>query len=56
MRHFDCAQFYKNETEVGEALKILSKEPGFRREDIWITSKAWNSYVVGRGDEMIASF
>lgn len=44
MRHFDCAQFYKNEQEVGEALRILSKEPGYKREDIFITSKAWNSY------------
>ncbi|KAJ5634251.1 hypothetical protein N7528_002093 [Penicillium herquei] len=44
MRHFDCAQFYQNEQEVGEALGILSKEAGFKREDIWITSKAWNSH------------
>ncbi|KAJ5379850.1 uncharacterized protein N7496_002278, partial [Penicillium cataractarum] len=45
MRHFDCAQFYQNEEEVGEALKLLSHEPGYNREDIWITSKAWNSPV-----------
>ncbi|KAL3461873.1 aldehyde reductase 1 [Aspergillus heterothallicus] len=44
VRHFDCAQFYQNETEVGEALQRLQTEPGFRREDIWITSKAWNSH------------
>ncbi|CAK7207279.1 hypothetical protein SEUCBS139899_010089 [Sporothrix eucalyptigena] len=44
IRHFDCAQFYKNEREVGEALKILSNEPGFKREDIFLTSKAWNSH------------
>jgi diketogulonate reductase-like aldo/keto reductase len=35
-----------NELEVGDALKALMKEPSFKREDIWITSKAWNSYVV----------
>ncbi|CAG9994392.1 unnamed protein product [Clonostachys byssicola] len=44
VRHFDCAQFYQNEKEVGEALRILSNEPGFNRDDIWITSKAWNSH------------
>ncbi|CAK7217883.1 hypothetical protein SCUCBS95973_003298 [Sporothrix curviconia] len=42
VRHFDCAQFYKNEKEVGAALAILSKEPGFKREDIFLTRKAWN--------------
>ncbi|EXJ77303.1 hypothetical protein A1O3_10461 [Capronia epimyces CBS 606.96] len=44
IRHFDCAQFYRNETEVGHALRILAKEPGFKREEIFITSKAWNSH------------
>ncbi|KAL3446318.1 aldehyde reductase 1 [Aspergillus insuetus] len=44
VRHFDCAQFYQNETEVGDALQILRAEPGYRREDIWLTSKAWNSH------------
>lgn len=33
----------QNEQEVGAALKQLSKEPGYRREDMWLTSKAWNS-------------
>ncbi|KAH8748900.1 NADP-dependent oxidoreductase domain-containing protein [Diaporthe sp. PMI_573] len=44
VRHFDCAQFYQNEEEVGAALKLLSQRPDFRREDIFITSKAWNSH------------
>ncbi|KAH7127613.1 Aldo/keto reductase [Dactylonectria macrodidyma] len=44
MRHFDCAQFYQNEQEVGAALKKLSTEPGYSREDLWLTSKAWNSH------------
>ncbi|KAM0561259.1 hypothetical protein ACHAPJ_003137 [Fusarium lateritium] len=44
MRHFDCAQFYRNEQEVGTALKRLKSELGFKREDIWLTSKAWNSH------------
>lgn len=36
----------KNEHEVGEALKVLSDEPGFKREDLWLTSKVWNSYMT----------
>ncbi|KAJ0357474.1 hypothetical protein COL154_010092 [Colletotrichum chrysophilum] len=46
MRHFDCAQFYQNEKEIGSAIETLRKEePRFKREDLFITSKAWNSSV-----------
>ncbi|CAH0000535.1 unnamed protein product [Clonostachys byssicola] len=35
----------ENEIEVGQALRILgAEEPDFKREDIFITSKAWNSH------------
>ncbi|KAF4886659.1 Aldehyde reductase 1 [Colletotrichum fructicola] len=45
MRHFDCAQFYQNEKEIGSAIETLRKEePAFKREDLFITSKAWNSH------------
>ncbi|OGM50844.1 hypothetical protein ABOM_000703 [Aspergillus bombycis] len=44
MRHFDCAQFYKNESEVGEALQMLSSEPIYCREDLLITRNVWNSH------------
>jgi alcohol dehydrogenase (NADP+) len=42
-RHFDCAERYLNEREVGEALQtgIASKE--IAREDIFVTTKLWNT-------------
>ncbi|KAF4907635.1 Aldehyde reductase 1 [Colletotrichum viniferum] len=35
----------ENEKEIGSAIETLRKEePGFKREDLFITSKAWNSH------------
>jgi len=45
-RHFDCAERYGNEREVGSALQAgLAAGPGRRiaREDIFVTTKLWNS-------------
>lgn len=42
-RHIDTAAIYKNETEIGRALKdFLAKHPEVEREDIFVTSKIWN--------------
>lgn len=42
-RHLDCAWFYQNEDEVGDALHdFLAKNPGVKREDIFICTKVWN--------------
>jgi alcohol dehydrogenase (NADP+) len=42
-RHFDCAERYRNEREVGEALEAGSKAAGIAREDIFVTTKLWNT-------------
>jgi len=42
-RHLDCAWFYQNEDEVGDALHdFISKNPSVKREDIFICTKVWN--------------
>jgi len=43
-RHFDCACDYGNEAEVGQGLAAAMKQGLCRREDLWVTSKLWNTY------------
>ncbi|MES2276316.1 MAG: aldo/keto reductase [Bacteroidota bacterium] len=42
-RHFDCAERYRNESEVGEALEAGLTALGLAREDIFVTTKLWNT-------------
>ena len=42
-RHVDAAFVYGNENEVGEGLKEAFAS-GVKREDVFITSKVWNTY------------
>jgi methylglyoxal/glyoxal reductase len=42
-RQIDTAMVYGNETDVGSALR----ESGIRREEVFITTKMWNSNQVG---------
>src|SRR4051794_4690387 len=44
-RHFDCAERYRNEHEVGEALQVGLAAGGIAREDIFVTTKLWNSNI-----------
>ena len=42
-RHFDCAERYRNEREVGESLRAEFATGKIAREDVFITTKLWNS-------------
>jgi alcohol dehydrogenase (NADP+) len=42
-RHFDCAERYANEREVGTALQAGLAAGGIAREDIFVTTKLWNT-------------
>jgi len=42
-RHFDCAERYGNEREVGRALQAGSAAGDIAREEIFVTTKLWNS-------------
>ena len=42
-RHFDCAERYRNEREVGEALQSGLAIGGIARDDIFVTTKLWNT-------------
>jgi alcohol dehydrogenase (NADP+) len=42
-RHFDCAERYGNEREVGKALREGLAVGGIAREEIFVTTKLWNT-------------
>src|ERR1700752_5328148 len=42
-RHFDCAERYGNEREAGKALQEGLAANALAREDIFVTTKLWNS-------------
>lgn len=43
-RHLDAACDYGNEAEVGKGIQRAISEGICSREDLWITSKLWNTY------------
>jgi diketogulonate reductase-like aldo/keto reductase len=42
-RHLDCAERYRNEEAVGDAMQAVFKAGMIRREDIFVTTKLWNT-------------
>jgi diketogulonate reductase-like aldo/keto reductase len=42
-KHIDCAAAYNNEAEIGRAFTKLFKAKTVKREDLFITSKLWNT-------------
>src|SRR6202022_588110 len=42
-RHLDAAERYRNEAQVGTALKELFAAGTVRREDLFVTTKLWNN-------------
>jgi diketogulonate reductase-like aldo/keto reductase len=42
-RHFDCAERYRNEDAVGEAMQEVFSAGAVRREDVFVTTKLWNT-------------
>ena len=42
-RHIDCAAIYGNEPEIGAGLKEALAANNLKRDDVFITSKLWNT-------------
>ncbi len=42
-RHFDCAERYRNEDVVGAVMQSVFDAGQIRREDVFITTKLWNT-------------
>lgn len=43
-RHIDCAAIYGNEQTVGQAVNDALQAGEVKRDQLWITSKLWNSF------------
>ncbi|XP_050300135.1 1,5-anhydro-D-fructose reductase-like [Anthonomus grandis grandis] len=60
-RHFDCAWFYGNEHEIGQAIHSKICSGVIKRKDVFIGSKLWNNFharsaVVPKLKESLEAF
>ena len=42
-RHFDCAERYRNEAAIGDAMQEVFAAGAIKREDVFVTTKLWNT-------------
>jgi diketogulonate reductase-like aldo/keto reductase len=42
-RHFDCAERYRNEEAVGDAMREIFAAGTVQREEVFVTTKLWNT-------------
>jgi diketogulonate reductase-like aldo/keto reductase len=42
-RQFDCAERYRNEEQVGEAMRAVFKQGKVKRKDVFVGTKLWNN-------------
>ena len=42
-RNFDCAERYRNEEPVGEAMRAVFKQGKVDRKDVFVETKLWNN-------------
>ncbi|NBC56961.1 MAG: aldo/keto reductase, partial [Bacteroidetes bacterium] len=42
-KHIDCAAVYGNEAEIGKAFQKAINQKVISRENLWVTSKLWNT-------------
>jgi diketogulonate reductase-like aldo/keto reductase len=43
-RHFDCAERYRNEPVVGDAMREVFTRGAMQREDVFVATKLWNNH------------
>src|ERR1700678_866327 len=41
--NFDCAERYRNEEQVGEAMQAVFQEGKVKRKDVFVETKLWNN-------------
>ena len=52
-RHLDCASDYGNEVKVGHGIAKAIETGLCQRQDLWVTSKLWNTYHSAEHVKMV---